>query len=135
MTIKHNEPAGARSICARDMARRWQVADGFWLLATRHRPGLSRHMFEINNRCLVFRLQDQRPGLPGAGWWSTPSIPCRPSPRCGGSSARPACRSRYVVSPGGGHHLQVEPWHDAVHRRRRCWFGPVRVPRTAHGRS
>src|SRR5262252_8754794 len=34
------------------------VADGFWMIATRHRPGLSKQMFEINNRCLVFRLKD-----------------------------------------------------------------------------
>ena len=31
-------------------------------VATRHRPGLSKHMFEINNRCFVFRLYDQQAG-------------------------------------------------------------------------
>src|SRR4051794_16671758 len=41
-----------------------EVADGFWIIATRHRPGLSRKMFEINNRCLVFRLQDPQAGGP-----------------------------------------------------------------------
>ncbi|HEY5451240.1 MAG TPA: hypothetical protein VIQ54_20950, partial [Polyangia bacterium] len=36
------------------------VFEGVWLIATRHRPGLSKHMFEINNRCFVFRLYDQK---------------------------------------------------------------------------
>src|ERR687884_111738 len=41
-----------------------EVADGFWMLATRHRPGLSKRMFEINNRCLIFRLNDPQAGGP-----------------------------------------------------------------------
>jgi hypothetical protein len=41
-----------------------EVFDGVWLIATRHRPGLSRHIFEVNNRCLVFRLYDQRAAKP-----------------------------------------------------------------------
>ena len=44
-----------------------EVWDGVWLLATRHRPGLSRHMFEINNRCFIFRLHDA--GRARCWWW------------------------------------------------------------------
>ena len=41
-----------------------QAADGVWVIATKHRPGFNRHMFEINNRTVVFRLRDQSLGRP-----------------------------------------------------------------------
>ena len=85
------------------------VADGFWIIATRHRPGLSKRMFEINNRCLVFRLQDRDgPVLMAVNQTEPIAIPVvRELEQQTGSKVR------YLVSPGGGHHLQIEPWHAA----------------------
>jgi hypothetical protein len=36
-----------------------EVADGFWIVATRHRPGFLKMQPVVNNRCLIFRLRDQ----------------------------------------------------------------------------
>ena len=42
------------------------AADGVWVIATKHRPGFNRHMFEINNRTVVFRAARPEPGAAGA---------------------------------------------------------------------
>ena len=44
-------------------------------------------------------------------WWSTPSIPSRPSRRCGASSARPACRSAPSSRPAAATTCIIAPWH------------------------
>jgi hypothetical protein len=41
---------------------------------------------------------------------------------------------RYIVSPGGGHHLQIEPWHEQF-TQAQVLLCPVRVPFTAHGQA
>jgi hypothetical protein len=53
-----------------------QAADGVWVIATKHRPGFNRHMFEINNRTVVLRLRDQNLGG-RCCWWPTAPIPPR----------------------------------------------------------
>ena len=54
--------AASLDLSAETPGRAVPVFDGVWLIATTHRPGLSKHMFEINNRCFVFRLFDQQAG-------------------------------------------------------------------------
>jgi hypothetical protein len=39
---------------------------------------------------------------------------------------------RYIVSPGGGHHLLIPPWH-AEFTAAQVLVGPLRIPRTPHG--
>ena len=41
---------------------------------------------------------------------------------------------RYVVSPGGGHHLHMAAWH-AAFANAKVLFCPVRVPSTANGQK
>src|SRR5258706_10526487 len=41
-----------------------EVADGFWIVATHHRPGFSKMNPEVNNRCMIFRLRDGETGQP-----------------------------------------------------------------------
>jgi hypothetical protein len=41
-----------------------EVADGFWIIATHHRPGFSKMNPDLNNRCMIFRLRDGATGQP-----------------------------------------------------------------------
>ena len=110
-----------------------EVAEGFWIIGTRHRPGLSKHMFEINNRCLVFRLQDQSLGRPVLVVVNAVD-PLLAIPEVRRLEHETGLPVRYIISPGGGHHLQVEPWHQQF-TQAQVLFGPVRVPFTAHGKE
>jgi hypothetical protein len=106
-----------------------EVAPGFWVVPTRHRPGLSKQMFEINNRCLVFRLQDREgPVLLAVNQTDPVAIPVVKE-----IEQQTGLKMRYLVSPGGGHHLQIEPWH-AAFTDATVYVGPTRIPRTEHGR-
>jgi hypothetical protein len=110
-----------------------EISDGFWVIATRHRPGLSKRMFEVNNRCLVFRLLDQSDGA------SCLVVVNAVDPTDAISEVKRLEREtglavRYIVSPGGGHHLHVAPWH-AAFGNARVLFGPVRVPQTSNGKA
>jgi hypothetical protein len=108
-----------------------QVADGFWIIATKHRPGLSKRMFEINNRCLVFRLKEPTGGQvllvanavdPGQALDEVRRL-----------EKETGFRVRYVLSVGGGHHLHMDAWIDAFPEAK-VLLPPVRVPRTRHGK-
>jgi hypothetical protein len=137
-----------------------QVWDGVWLIATRHRPGLSRHMFEVNNRCLVFRLEDRAAGGPVLLVVNAVD-PAEAIPEVKRLERETGLGVRYLLSPGGGHHLMMAPWHEqfpvgegaavpgarAPHRQRpqpdeagpRGHDGPrgspAAVPRAARGRG
>jgi hypothetical protein len=142
MTQTANEPArsGAVSplhatldLSAETAGQAVPVFDGVWLIATRHRPGLSKHMFEINNRCFVFRLFDQRAGR------SVLLVVNAVDPAQSLSEVRRLARETglpvaAIVSPGGGHHLHMAPWH-AAFPEAKLLVGPERVPRTANGRK
>src|SRR3954464_325768 len=82
------------------------VFDGVWLIATRHRPGLSKHMFEINNRCFVFRLYDQRLGQPGLLVVNA-GAPPQAIPEVRRLERETGLPVTAIVSPGGGHHLHM----------------------------
>jgi hypothetical protein len=108
------------------------VWDGVWLLATRHRPGLSRHMAEINNRCFVFRLDDAKLGPVLAVINAVDPVVGIPEVRR--IEQETGLAVRYVISPGGGHHLMLPAWHEQF-TRAQVLVGPVRIPRTAHGQK
>jgi hypothetical protein len=109
-----------------------QVADGFWLLATRHHPGGSRNMPEINNRCVILRLHDRGRGQPVL---------------CVVNGVDPAAMTEvrrlesetglevmYLISPGGGHHLLLPAWRDEFHAAT-VLVPPVRIPHTPSARK
>ena len=110
-----------------------EIFDGMWIIATRHRPGLSKSVFECNNRCLVFRLVD-------ASTNETCLVvvnavdPQQAIPEVRRLERETGLTVRYVISPGGGHHLHMAPWH-AAFEKARILFCPVRVPKTANGRK
>lgn len=109
------------------------VFDGVWLLATKHRPGLSKHMFEINNRCFVFRLFDHQAGR------AVLLVVNAVDPDQGVAEVQRLARETglpvaAIVSPGGGHHLHMAAWH-AAFPSAKLLVGPERIPRTANGRK
>jgi hypothetical protein len=107
------------------------VAESFWLLATRHRPGLSKRMFEINNRALIFRLNDAgKPVLLVANAVD----PAQSLDEVRRLEKETGLRVRYILSVGGGHHLHMDAWIDAFPEAQ-ILVPPVRVPRTRHGQT
>ena len=107
------------------------VAEGFWILATRHRPGLSKNMFEINNRCLIFRLNDQgKPVLLVANAVD----PAQAFGEVHRIEKETGLAVRYLLSVGGGHHLHMAPWVEEF-QQARVLLPPVRVPRTRNGQK
>ena len=118
-------------LSAETPARAIPVFAGVWQIATRHRPGLSKKMFEINNRCFVFRLFDQRAGRPTLLVVNAVD-PAQAIPEVRRLERETGLRVSAVVSPGGGHHLQFAPWHREF-TDARMLLCPVRIPHTANG--
>jgi hypothetical protein len=110
-----------------------EVADGMWLLATQHRPGLSKQMFEINNRCFIFRLRDTTVGAPVLVVINAVD-PLTAIPEVRRLEHETGLPVRYVISPGGGHHLHLDAWHQQF-TTAQILVGPRRIPRTAHGQA
>ena len=108
-----------------------QVADGFWVIATRHRPGLSKRMFEVNNRCLVFRLKEPDGGQ--VLLVANAVDPAQALEEVRRLEKEVGLRVRYILSVGGGHHLHMDAWIDAFPEAK-ILLPPVRVPRTRHGK-
>ncbi len=106
------------------------VFENFWIVATRHRPGLSKHMFEINNRCLVFRIDDRGTPILVVINAVTPTA----IPEVQRIERETGLAVRYIISPGAGHHLQIESWH-AAFLNATVLLPPARIPRTAHGKQ
>lgn len=109
-----------------------EVADGFWIIATHHRPGFSDMNPQINNRCLIFRLRDGESGKPvlvvanGVDPSAIPEV--RRLERATGLDVR------YVLSVGGGHHLMLPTWRDEF-QKATVLVGPERIPRTPSARK
>jgi len=109
------------------------VFDGVWLIATKHRPGLSKHMFEINNRCFVFRLYDQKVGRTVLLVVNAVD-PAQGVPEVQRLERETGLPVAAIVSPGGGHHLHMPAWH-AAFPAAKLLVGPERIPRTTNGRK
>jgi hypothetical protein len=107
-----------------------QVADGFWIIATKHHPGGSHSFPEINNRCLVFRLvENGRPLLLVINGVEPGAIP-----EVKRVEKETGLAVRYVLSPGGGHHVLLPPWAEEFPQAS-VLVGPDRIPRTASGKK
>ena len=107
-----------------------EVAPGFWVIATRHHPGGSAKMPEINNRCLVFKLEEAGTplllvvnGVDGAAIAQVQRI-----------QEASGLQVRYIVSPGGGHHFLMPHWQQAF-TDAKVLLPPARIPRTASGQK
>jgi hypothetical protein len=110
-----------------------EVAPGFWIIATRHRPGYSRHQPEINNRCLVFRLRDESAGNAEV-LVAVNAVDLAALAEVQRLETTLGVPLRYVVAPGGGHVVMLPEWHDKLPNAR-ILVGPTRVPRTAQGKK
>lgn len=113
-----------------DIGRAAQVADGFWIIATKHNPGGSKSFPAINNRCLVFKLVESgSPLLLVINGVESTAIP-----EVKGLERETGLAVRYVLSPGGGHHVLMPPWVEAFPNAS-VLVGPTRIPRTASGKK
>jgi hypothetical protein len=110
-----------------------EIFDGVWIIATRHRPGLSKRVFECNNRCLVLRLFDAAAGASCLVVVNAVD-PQQAIPEVRRLERETGLPVRYVISPGGGHHLHMPAWH-AAFTSARVLLCPVRAPKTANGRK
>jgi hypothetical protein len=107
-----------------------EVADGFWIIATKHHPGGSHQFPEINNRCLIFRLiENGKPLLLVINGVESSAIA-----EVQRLERETGLAVRYVLSPGGGHHVLLPPWVDAFPSAE-VLVGPARIPRTASGKK
>ncbi len=110
-----------------------EVAPGFWIIATRHRPGTSSFAPQINNRCLIFRLNDEsREGEPVLVVVN--AVDPVVLPKVHDVAGSTGLTVRYLVSPGGGHSLYLSEWHDALPEAR-VLVGPTRIPRLRTGKA
>ncbi|HTM44582.1 MAG TPA: hypothetical protein VL137_06480 [Polyangiaceae bacterium] len=107
-----------------------QVAEGFWIIATGHHPGGSLGFPEINNRCLVMRLQEAGTPVLVVFNGTEPSA----IPEVKRIEQEQGVAVKYIVSPGGGHHVLMPPWHDAFENAT-ILLPPARIPRTAGGKK
>jgi hypothetical protein len=110
------------------VGRAVEVADGFWILATKHQPGGSHSFPAVNNRCLVFRLvENDEPLLLVINGVEPSAIEEVKRIERGTKLS-----VRYILSPGGGHHVLLPGWVDAFPEAS-VLVGPDRIPRTANG--
>lgn len=104
-----------------------EVSDGFWMIATRHRPGFMNMQPEVNNRCLVFRVRDGARGedvlLVSNG------VDPKVIPEVRRIERSTGLKVRTILSPGGGHHLLMPAWRDEF-KDAEVLVCPVRVPNT-----
>jgi hypothetical protein len=107
-----------------------EVADGFWVLATRHAPRRARHEFEINDRCLLFRLEEGSERILVAVNAVDPSALAEVK-RVARETGLPV---RYVISPGGAQHSELGAWREELPDAT-ILVCPVRTPRTPVGRK
>lgn len=110
-----------------------EVAPGFWVIATHHHPGTSKYTPEINNRCLIFRLNDaldgNKPVLLVANAVDASALP--EVRRIAEETKLPI---RYLIAPGAGHSLSLVEWHNALPDVT-VLAGPARIPRIAAGKA
>lgn len=113
-----------------DWDRATPIADGVWVIATRHNPGLAGGL-EINNRTFLFRLRQQS------------GEECLLSFGCGNAKTIAAVQQverdtglslQWVVGNGGSHHLFLDLWYQAFPQAR-ILVPAKRVPHTANGRA
>ncbi len=107
-----------------------EVFDGFWIIATDHHPGGSRSFPHVNNRCLIFRLVENGAPLLLVINGVEPSAIAEVKR----IERETRLSVRYVLSPGGGHHVLMPPWVQAFPHAS-VLVGPVRIPRTASGKA
>jgi hypothetical protein len=109
-----------------------EVADGFWIIATHHRPGFSAMNPDINNRCLIFRLRDGESGKPVlvVANGVDPAV----IPEVRRLERETGLDVRYILSAGGGHHLMLPVWRDEFVKAT-ILVGPERIPRTPSARK
>ena len=107
-----------------------QIAEGVWVVATRHNPGLASGL-ELNNRTFVFRLKNR------AGEEQLLSLGCGNAATIAAVQqleAETGLKLGWVVGNGGNHHLFLDLWYQAFPDARILVPGQ-RVPHTKNGKE
>ena len=102
-----------------------EVADGFWMIATHHRPGFMKMSPDINNRCLVFRLREADRDVLLVANGVDPKV----IPEVRRIEKETGVDVKYILSVGGGHHMMLPAWRDEF-TSAEVLVCPARVPRT-----
>jgi len=102
-----------------------EVADGFWIVATHHRPGFMKMSPDVNNRCLVMRLREGNEDVLVVANGVDPKM----IPEVKRIEKETRTPVRYILSVGGGHHLLMPAWRDAF-TDATVYVCPTRVPST-----
>jgi hypothetical protein len=106
-----------------------EVADGVWMLGTRHRPGFMKMSPEVNNRCMIFRLRDGGEDVLVVANGVDPKV----IPEVRRIERETRLVVKYILSVGGGHHLMLPAWRDEF-QEATVLVGPRRVPNTPSAR-
>ena len=109
-----------------------EVAEGFWMIGTHHRPGFMKMQPVVNNRCLIFRLHDTERGEDVLV--VSNGVDARVIPEVRRIERQTGLVVRYILSPGGGHHLLMPAWRDEF-TTAEVLVGPVRIPNTSGGKK
>jgi hypothetical protein len=109
-----------------------EVADGFWIVATHHRPGFSKMNPDINNRCMIFRVRDDQTGKPVL--LIANGVEPQAIPEVRRLERETGLEVRYILSVGGGHHLLLPAWRDEFDKAT-VLVGPARIPRTPSAKT
>lgn len=107
-----------------------EVADGFWIIASHHRPGFMKMSPDINNRCCVFRLREEGQDVLLVANGIDPKL----VPEVRRLERETGAKVKYILSVGGGHHLHLPAWRDEFVEAT-VLVGPVRVPNTPSARK
>jgi len=120
----------AISLAAESWDRAIEVADGFWVIAAQHHMLFTETLPIFNNRTLVFRLRDAgRDVLAVVNGMTVSAIP--EVQRLARETGLPVA---YDISPGAGHHVTLDVWHDTFPEAR-VLIPPARIPHMPNGRK
>ena len=120
---------GHLDFTAEDWDRPVQFFDKCWVIANRHNPGLNTAM-ALNNRTFVFQLRGKQPSdvLLVFGCAAQPAIDAVKQ-----LEQQTGCKTAWVVSNGGAHHLFLDLWYQAFPDAR-VLIPSKRIPDTRNGK-
>jgi hypothetical protein len=102
-----------------------EVADGFWIIATRHHPAFMKAAPKVNNRCFILRLTDDGRDV----LLVVNAVDPRAIPEVRRIERKTGLQVEHIVSGGGGHHLFLPAWRDEF-REATVHVCPIRIPNT-----
>ena len=107
-----------------------EIADGAWVIATRHNPGLAGGL-ELNNRTFVFKVKNRAGGDQLLSFGCGNAATIEAVQKLEGDTG---LKLGWVVGNGGSHHLFLDLWYQAFPDAR-VLVPAQRVPHTKNGKE